>query len=595
MPWPWQKYLDHLQERGPLSSKGCTDLGAFALVDDHRREIENLTMKPENDDEDETEGTKLAPRNYNLRDRDPKVSYKDLSDSSSSRPGTREEAVSSHAPKTPSRSIMGLTKQMAEYKINEYGTPVKQFPLDNGEEEWLPVMVFPRARDEQIVNTALIDLVKAITLYLPYYARWTLLRKAFYYDDWEARVDGCLESYTTEDDDTPVKAIVEVKACRRKFSPLRIRMQEGAQMAAWIATDMAELGCKILEDGRRRRVLVSQDRDEIYATFALYDKEYVEYLIEAQEENKQKRPDGEKKEKRKQKDRREDQAVQMQKDENEQAKPEWLRSRTSKVKGAIKTMTGKLGKGRGGRVEEGKQDESLHFLEMFEIGPLNVNNSNEMSFFGRFISLIVADTCSGAEPGLGNLPTSSGSSLLHQKQSQRPAAGDKPGPYTGAARGQKQRPAQHPHPSSSSDHRQAQSTHQYSTPQYEPRQHSDTRRQFDTRATFDEYSRYDEAPQSRQRSQFQQSSQSEQHLRYEQPGNLSQHQHYSRSNYGTHSRHEPLQQVPPQFAPSPLRYQATPPPVVPSSYPRASDQATSYPTSYDPRAASSHQRPPIYV
>jgi hypothetical protein len=54
-----------------------------------------------------------------------------------------------------------------------------------------------------------------------------------------AKTDGCFRARFAEDPDkSDVLAIIEVKPCRRSTSnnSLPVRMQEGAEMAAWIAS-----------------------------------------------------------------------------------------------------------------------------------------------------------------------------------------------------------------------------------------------------------------------------------------------------------------------------------------------------------------------
>lgn len=93
----------------------------------------------------------------------------------------------------------------------------------------------PKSRDEQIVNTALIDFLNAFVIHRPSGdAQWTLHRMAFgaffAKSEYEARTDGYLEDKSGD-----IHAIVEVKPfVRRGKQQLRIVMQEAAQIVAWI-------------------------------------------------------------------------------------------------------------------------------------------------------------------------------------------------------------------------------------------------------------------------------------------------------------------------------------------------------------------------
>lgn len=105
--------------------------------------------------------------------------------------------------------------------------------------------------DEQIINTALILFLTAITIhYAEVKGHWSLSRQAFCVANefkgkvYEARVDGIPRTGR----DREVKAIIEVKPfLRSKDDTIHdaIRIQEAAQMVAWISThpprNMAEM------------------------------------------------------------------------------------------------------------------------------------------------------------------------------------------------------------------------------------------------------------------------------------------------------------------------------------------------------------------
>lgn len=111
-------------------------------------------------------------------------------------------------------------------------TPVPQ-ELEN--------VMYPPTKDEQIVNTALIVLLNALTIHLESFSsKWTLHRKtfiaAFGVAEFEARTDGYLNDHR----DNP-SIIVEVKPVMRSTKLSAIRMQESAQMVAWIKSDDCEM------------------------------------------------------------------------------------------------------------------------------------------------------------------------------------------------------------------------------------------------------------------------------------------------------------------------------------------------------------------
>ncbi|KAI3340079.1 hypothetical protein F4824DRAFT_454009 [Ustulina deusta] len=130
-------------------------------------------------------------------------------------------------------------------------------------------------QDEQIVNTALIEYLNGLAIhYKQIKADWTLHRLALTCRNnqakksYEARVDGYLKRRS---DGQPL-VILEVKPCKRKKNQAQIRMQESAQMAAWISQYPPSI------KGRSRRLLISQDRHEIFLTFAVFNTDYVDYI-----------------------------------------------------------------------------------------------------------------------------------------------------------------------------------------------------------------------------------------------------------------------------------------------------------------------------
>ncbi|KAI2626288.1 hypothetical protein GGS21DRAFT_530900 [Xylaria nigripes] len=98
-------------------------------------------------------------------------------------------------------------------------------------------ILFQSTNDEQIVNTALILLLNALSMLCgDITADWTLERYRLILGNgtktiYEARVDSFLRSRTGT-----MKAIVEVKPCIRSRKLAEIVMQETAQMAAWICS-----------------------------------------------------------------------------------------------------------------------------------------------------------------------------------------------------------------------------------------------------------------------------------------------------------------------------------------------------------------------
>ena len=111
-------------------------------------------------------------------------------------------------------------------------TPEDPYSPNSVEEQ---AIYFPASEDEQIVNTALLSLLKGLIVTVPAVkGRWTLSRLQLVFkigNDkvFEARTDGYLKNQRGR-----AKALVEVKAGGRSFKLDEIRMQESAQMIAFI-------------------------------------------------------------------------------------------------------------------------------------------------------------------------------------------------------------------------------------------------------------------------------------------------------------------------------------------------------------------------
>ncbi|KAI9373421.1 hypothetical protein BJX61DRAFT_541775 [Aspergillus egyptiacus] len=108
---------------------------------------------------------------------------------------------------------------------------------------------------------------------------------------YEARTDGHLFQTLN----APSKVIVEVKPGVRGNCP-RVRLQETAQMVAWIHKEphcegqMKPNSATSHHDGDNavgqvyRRLLISQNRHEIYLIVAEYDGEYYDYITNSKRE-----------------------------------------------------------------------------------------------------------------------------------------------------------------------------------------------------------------------------------------------------------------------------------------------------------------------
>ncbi|RAL03730.1 uncharacterized protein BO80DRAFT_268743 [Aspergillus ibericus CBS 121593] len=163
---------------------------------------------------------------------------------------------------------------------DEGGLPRSSYkPSSPNEPEDIQRQIYRQSKDEQIVNAALISFVNALTLHSDICVVWSFhripLKADFNPASYEARTDGYLEIPSTTDEWKRIRALVEVKAASRRKNGPTIRMQEAAQVVAWLKSRPDRGG---LLNGPGRRILLSQDRHEIFITVAEYDDKYLDFL-----------------------------------------------------------------------------------------------------------------------------------------------------------------------------------------------------------------------------------------------------------------------------------------------------------------------------
>jgi hypothetical protein len=94
-------------------------------------------------------------------------------------------------------------------------------------------LMYPQTKDEQIVNTAPVDFLNALSMHFPHASDWTLHRRyfkaTFQHASFEARTDGYLEDGGSSQ---TARALIEVKPMLREKKRNPICMQEAAQMIA---------------------------------------------------------------------------------------------------------------------------------------------------------------------------------------------------------------------------------------------------------------------------------------------------------------------------------------------------------------------------
>ncbi|KAL9083923.1 MAG: hypothetical protein Q9165_008330 [Trypethelium subeluteriae] len=210
----WKRYLLSFESRHrSTNEKEDPDLGTFSLVRYYQKAVLGLTSSP---------------------------------GSQKTRYYTRSAAKSTQAgrgnPQTPTRSTgkEDLSSGLDSVDINAHESPgwpsaesrLSAYSMQTRE----TALPLAPTEDEQIVNTALILFLTAVTMHFTGEVDWTLKRRAFHvqrHNDtvFEARVDGILRQRL---ETSSVLAIIEVKPVVRYTNSFRIRMQEAAQMASWI-------------------------------------------------------------------------------------------------------------------------------------------------------------------------------------------------------------------------------------------------------------------------------------------------------------------------------------------------------------------------
>lgn len=209
----WVNYVKDIRDRASNTSTVFPDLGTFTLVRDHQLEAARVEVA------DDTSAVEFSP----VASRTRRKAEIGIEDSPLYGKGKGAEDLDS------AFQDLDLSSPL--------GTPSTTFAQSPVSKEAAAIL-FPATRDEQIVNTALLLFLRAVSIHKLRNPSWTLQRQIFKVHfpkgKLEARTDGFLE--LNGGGEREVKAIVEVKACVREGNE-QVRMQESAQMVAWIASE----------------------------------------------------------------------------------------------------------------------------------------------------------------------------------------------------------------------------------------------------------------------------------------------------------------------------------------------------------------------
>ncbi|RMD45099.1 hypothetical protein DV735_g44, partial [Chaetothyriales sp. CBS 134920] len=201
---------------------------------------------------------------------------------------TTNRYASRPEPETPTRSTKLKEQESSPSDLIERVENLDMTPSDNASSpselgDMSPISAdmainYKAIEDEQIVNTALVLFLNAVTLhYTNISSEWTLYRRPFTVQKvnrqkvYEARVDGLLRSKGSQ---ARAQALIEVKPYVRRNNT---RMQEAAQMAAWIAEDPPRSYNQHPAE-KHRRLLISQNRHQIFVNVASFEGEYATYI-----------------------------------------------------------------------------------------------------------------------------------------------------------------------------------------------------------------------------------------------------------------------------------------------------------------------------
>ncbi|KAI1272510.1 hypothetical protein F5Y07DRAFT_403334 [Xylaria sp. FL0933] len=218
----WQEFLNTTSlKTEDLRKRAYAGLGTFTLVRYYQLQSQGLT----------DEGTGAPKVDFS-----PPVSSRTRAQLSRRVP---DPSTPTCVPVSTSTSILGLEGLSLDgFQLSDTpSTPPPPATPEDCSSPFLDTATLKDIQDEQIVNTALIDYLTALSIHCnDVEAHWTphrlalLARNNSEEKSYEARVDGYLKSHK---DGQPL-VIVEVKPCRRSKNRAQIRMQESAQMAAWI-------------------------------------------------------------------------------------------------------------------------------------------------------------------------------------------------------------------------------------------------------------------------------------------------------------------------------------------------------------------------
>jgi len=217
----WLDYLENL-ESGDPSLRGVKDIGIFTLVQYYQSRV--MTAKDANS---ENSTPKFEPISRRTRSGLPSLERRS--------PLETPSRIRQHTHEIDFDLELEDSDADESFQTLEHVTPAS-------------ITLSIPAKDEQIVNTALVIFLNAITVLHPSFSKpssnveWTMKRIQITFGKWVARTDGYLRCGDR------IKAILEVKPFVRRKDTDGIQKQESAQMAAWVRQNPND-GICIVRDG----------------------------------------------------------------------------------------------------------------------------------------------------------------------------------------------------------------------------------------------------------------------------------------------------------------------------------------------------------
>ncbi|KAI1085618.1 hypothetical protein F5B20DRAFT_587600 [Whalleya microplaca] len=259
--YSWNKYLTWMKEPNHRKLQPPEDLGPFALVLLSQKYTSGL------DRQDACDGVDFSPIASRLRDR-----------ALPPRPETPTPSRFDQAPPDERMSGMNISEDTDVPMSSPPSLPSQSSPLAG-----VAASQEIKIKNEQEVVICLVTFLRAVCIFAQgaENAIWKADQDRFTMKDnrgavlFTAEVDALLRVVQT------VRIIIETKKGTRyeDGNSARFKAQESCQMATWIAQD-GHLNAQQLrqENLTEKRMMISQDRNEVWVIIATFDADYVDYI-----------------------------------------------------------------------------------------------------------------------------------------------------------------------------------------------------------------------------------------------------------------------------------------------------------------------------